>query len=80
MLKAKYFQKVFVAVMAFVMSLVMSFAMTAINIGFVEYFFQLWLKAFSLSYLIAFPTALTVSPLAKYIATALTQTSSITSK
>lgn len=80
MLKAKHFQIVFVAVMAMVMSMVMSFAMTAINVGFVDYFLQSWTRAFLTGYVIAFPTALVVAPLARMIATGLTKPADIATK
>ncbi len=67
MINKKYFHLVFVTAMAFFMAGVMSFALTAINIGFSEYFVLVWLQSFLLSFVLALPTALIVSPFVRHI-------------
>lgn len=73
MIDQKYYQYVFVAVMATAMGFFMSFAMTLLNAGFSHLFFQLWGKAFLTGVVIAFPTALVISPIATTVAERLTR-------
>ncbi|MGD9238680.1 MAG: DUF2798 domain-containing protein [Desulfobacterales bacterium] len=49
------------------MSLVMSFTMTAINVGFAEYFLYAWLRSWLVGLLVGFPTAAVIVPLAQKV-------------
>jgi hypothetical protein len=49
------------------MSLVMSFTMTAINVGFTEYFLYAWLRSWLVGLLVGFPTAAVIVPLAQKV-------------
>ncbi|MDA9556639.1 DUF2798 domain-containing protein [Vibrio sp.] len=63
MIPKKYTPYVFSFFMALFMSMFMSFVITVMNIGWVDNIVFIWLKAWGLSFLIAFPTAMFVSPL-----------------
>lgn len=67
MISRKYFHYVFVAIMAMSMTIVLSFVATVNNEGFSSQFVLLWLHAIGLSFSIAFPTALFVAPIAKWV-------------
>lgn len=72
MINKKYFHYVFVAIMAMSMTLVLSFIATAKSEGLSGQFLVVWLIAAGLGFSVAFPTALIISPLAKWAATRLT--------
>ncbi len=73
MISKKYFHYLFVALMALSMSLVLSFVAEMSREGFSDQFFALWLKAAALGFGFAFPTALIVTPIAKWAAEQLTK-------
>jgi hypothetical protein len=54
------------------MSLVMSFVMTAMNVGFSEFFLSAWLRRWGFGFLIGFPTAALIVPFARRIVARLT--------
>ncbi len=72
MINKKYFHSLFVALMALSMSLVLSFVAEVGREGFSDQFFTLWLKAAVLGFGFAFPTALIVTPIARWAAEQLT--------
>ena len=72
MISKQYFQLVFVTIMALLMSAFMSAAMTLVNTGLAAEFFRHWLKAFSISCLVAIPVALVVAPKARLLAQKIT--------
>ncbi|TQF70031.1 DUF2798 domain-containing protein [Pseudoalteromonas luteoviolacea] len=56
------------------MSFVMSFTMLLINIGIVDNFIFLWLKAWLVSVTVAFPSAILIVPVAQKMANELINT------
>ncbi|MCF2859460.1 DUF2798 domain-containing protein [Pseudoalteromonas sp. SMS1] len=56
------------------MSFVMSFTMLLVNIGIVDNFILLWLKAWLVSVTIAFPSAILIVPVAQKVANELINT------
>lgn len=72
MINRKYFHYVFVAVMAMSMALVLSFVGTLGREGFSDQFINLWLNAALLGFGFAYPTALVVTPIARWAADKLT--------
>lgn len=54
------------------MSCLMSFAMLLLNLGLVAHFFQVWLKAWAVGFIVGFPAAIVVVPWAQKIAVFLT--------
>ncbi|MEW6993756.1 DUF2798 domain-containing protein [Colwelliaceae bacterium MEBiC 14330] len=63
MLASRYRPLVFSFFMALFMSCLMSFVITLFNIGMVEGFVMLWLKAWGFAFIVAFPSVLIVAPL-----------------
>jgi hypothetical protein len=49
--------------MALFMAFFMSGVMTLVNIGFVDNFFKMWARAFTIGFLVAFPVAFFVGQL-----------------
>jgi len=47
------------------MSIFMSLVVTFINLGLVNNFAEMWLKAFAFSFPVSFPTALVLTPIIK---------------
>ncbi len=72
MISRKYFNYVFVAMMTLCMTLVLSFFATVSHEGLSGQFVLLWLIAAGLNFSIAFPTALAVTPIARWTAGVLT--------
>jgi len=68
----KYSMILFAVLMSFVMSFAMSLTLTLINLGFVPYFFEKWIRAFAVSFLVALPTSLLIVPIARKIVDKLT--------
>lgn len=62
MISRKYITQVFSFFMAFFMSGLMSLMVSLINMGFADDILYLWLKAWSIAFVIAFPTILIISP------------------
>lgn len=51
--------------MALLMSAIMSMVVSLLNVGLVENIFAIWLRAWGISFVIAFPTVIVVTPLVK---------------
>jgi hypothetical protein len=64
-LPARYFQLVLPLILSLLMTCVVSFISTWRSVGFVDGFVRLWLGAWGLSWLVAFPLLLVVMPLAR---------------
>lgn len=62
MIKRKYITQVFAFFMAFFMSGLMSLMVSLINVGFVENLLGIWLKAWPIAFVIAFPTIIIIHP------------------
>lgn len=56
------------------MSCIMSFFISVFNLGIVEGIFVIWIKAWVLGFLVAFPTVLVVSPIVKKVVDTLVET------
>ena len=54
------------------MSFVMSFALLSINIGFVENFIPIWLKAWGIAFVVAFPSAAIIVPFSRKVVSEIT--------
>lgn len=65
MINEKYQHLVFAFFMALLMSCIMSLVISVFNVGFVENILNIWIKAWSFSFLVAFPAVLLVSPTVK---------------
>ena len=63
----KKFHFVFSLVMGATMVFLMTFVITLINVGWVENFFQMWIKAFSIAYVIVVPVIFFLAPMARKI-------------
>jgi len=61
----KKFHFVFSMVMGATMAFLMTFVITLINVGWVENFFQMWFKAFSIAYVIVVPVIFFLAPMAR---------------
>jgi len=53
--------------MSLIMSFAMSLTLTLVNLGLISEFFEKWIRAFGISFVVALPTSLIVVPLAKRI-------------
>ena len=60
--------------MALLMSCIMSFFISVFNIGAVEGIWVIWIKAWILGFIVAFPTVLMVSPIVKKLVEVLVDT------
>jgi hypothetical protein len=69
----KYYGFVLGTIISFIMSVIMSFVITVANLGFVDDFFLKWGQAFIIGFVIAFPIALAVVPIARKISDKITQ-------
>lgn len=65
MINTEYHHLVFAFFMALLMSCIMSFVISVFNVGFVEDIFNIWIRAWSFAFLIAFPAVILVSPTVK---------------
>ena len=65
MIDKKYQNIVFASFMALFMSCIMSLVISVFNVGFVSNILLIWLKAWSFAFVVAFPTVVTVAPIAK---------------
>jgi uncharacterized protein YaaW (UPF0174 family) len=61
----KKFHLVFSVVMAAFMVFIMTFIITLANVGWIEGFVRLWLKAFAIAYFIAVPVIFFLAPIAR---------------
>ncbi|WP_026704099.1 DUF2798 domain-containing protein [Flavobacterium soli] len=52
----------FAMIMGVITTCIISFLLIAINIGFTEKFFRIWIKSWLLSYTIAIPAILIIAP------------------
>lgn len=68
MISSKYLPQVQSFILALVMTLIMSFAITFINLGFIEKFTDIWLHAWGIAFVIAFPTLLLIVPFVRQLA------------
>lgn len=68
MISSKYLHYVQTLILSGLMSLVMSFAISLINLGFVDGFFHIWMRAWMIAYAIALPTLLVVFPFVRKLA------------
>lgn len=72
MISRKYFHYVFVAIMAMSMTLVLSLFTTINNEVLSDQFVFLWFKTAGLGFCLAYPTALVVTPIARWVTEKLT--------
>ncbi len=63
----KKFHLVFSIVMAAIMVFIMTFIITLANVGWVDGFVRLWLKAFAIAYVVAVPIIFFFAPVARKI-------------
>ena len=63
MIKQKYHKLVFSFFMALLMSCVMSLIISIFNVGLVSNIIYIWMKAWAVAFMFAFPTVIVVSPL-----------------
>ena len=68
MVSIKYLHQVQALLLSGFMSFIMSGAITFINLGLVENFIPIWIRAWLIAYAIAFPTILMVFPFARKLA------------
>ncbi len=61
----KKFHLVFSVVMAALMVFIMTFIITLANVGWIDGFVYLWLKAFAIAYVVAVPVIFFLAPLAR---------------
>ena len=64
-LPARYYELVLPLILSFLMTCVVSLISTWRSVGFVDGFMRLWLGAWALSWIIAFPLLLGVLPVAR---------------
>ncbi len=65
MIPARYGNIVFAFYMSLIMSNVMSLFISLINVGFIEGIVGIWLRAWGLAFVVAFPTVVLVTPLVR---------------
>jgi len=63
MISRKHHKIVFSFFMALLMSCIMSFSISVFNIGLVPNILNIWLKAWSFAFIVAFPTIFIISPI-----------------
>ena len=61
----KHTAYVFSFFMALLMSCTMSLVVSIFNVGLIEGIVSIWLKAWSFSFIVAFPTVIVVSPIVR---------------
>lgn len=74
MIRPKYAQIVFSLIVSGIMSLIVSGIATFRAQGVIDNFFTSWMAAWGLSWVIAFPTIVTISPIARRLVSRLTKT------
>ena len=72
-LRETYYTVIFAALMSLGMSFVMSFTMTGINVGLSPTFFEKWMKAFSIGFLVGWPTSIAIIPIVRRTLSKLTK-------
>ena len=65
MIPQRYAGYVFAFFMSFIMSGVMSLFISLINVGFIAGIFCLWMKAWGMAFIVAFPCVVVVNPLVR---------------
>lgn len=65
MIPQRYTGYVFAFFMSLIMSGVMSLFISLINVGVIDGIVWLWLKAWALAFVVAFPTVVVVNPLVR---------------
>ncbi|GAB3039101.1 DUF2798 domain-containing protein [Bowmanella dokdonensis] len=65
MIPVKYASYVFSFFMSLLMSGIMSLAISIINLGWVDNMLSIWLRAWSMAFIIAFPTIIAVTPVVR---------------
>ncbi len=68
MIPSRYLPQVQSFLLALVMTLIMSFFITFINLGFIEKFTNIWMHAWGVAFVIAFPTLLLIVPYVRKLA------------
>lgn len=63
----RYAPKLLAFFTSLIMSFIMSMVITFLNLGLVDNFLLLWMRAWLSAFLIAFPTILLVLPIARHI-------------
>ena len=63
----KKFHLVFSMVMGAMMIFIMTFVITLVNVGFVPHFFQTWMKAFGIAYIVGVPVIFFLAPVARQL-------------
>ena len=71
-LPRKYYSLVFGTIMGLIMSILTSFAVTVVNIGITDDFFQKWLDVFLTTFAIGFPITIAVTPFVRKISDRIT--------
>jgi predicted membrane channel-forming protein YqfA (hemolysin III family) len=61
----KKFHLVFSMVMGAMMIVIMTFVITLVNVGWVDHFFQTWMKAFGIAYVVGVPVIFFLAPVAR---------------
>ena len=61
-LQKKHSSLIFALIMAFILPFVMTFFITLINAGLNEKFLLIWLKAYGIAFVVAFPAILIIAP------------------
>jgi hypothetical protein len=69
----KYSTLLFVTIMVLCMTFVISLALTIIRSGFSAGFTLLWLRAWGLAFIVAWPTAMLVVPFARKVVASITR-------
>ncbi len=65
MIPARFEPLVFAFFMSALMAFVMSGVLTLVNVGPVEGFFRLWMRAYLAAWIVAMPTTMLVAPLVR---------------
>ena len=61
----KKFHLVFSFIMGAMMISLMTFVITLVNVGWADYFFQAWMKAFGIAYVVGVPVIFFLAPIAR---------------
>jgi hypothetical protein len=63
----KKFHLVFSSVMGAMMISIMTFVISLVNVGWGDHFFQTWMKAFGIAYVVGVPVIFLLAPVARKI-------------
>jgi Protein of unknown function (DUF2798) len=69
MIQKKHAPHAFSFFMALLMSCLMSFIISTFNVGLINDILFIWLKAWALAFVIAFPTIILITPLVRKLVT-----------